>query len=139
MINALRHNYGKTLWLTRLVLALSILFCDLFSVSTFFGLMAMMGIKMSGTFAGYVLDMRIRTAICLLTKTDYTYTQIAYSLAFCSQLCIFLVQLIQHPLKQKFLEAAPLHMHLNASKLVINVGTVKARRKIYSAKSFVCF
>lgn len=37
------------------------------------------------TFAGYVLDMRIRTAICLLTKTDYTYTQIAYSLAFCSQ------------------------------------------------------
>ena len=55
MINALRHNYGKTLWLTRLVLALSILFCDLFSVSTFFGLMAMMGIKMSGTLAGYVL------------------------------------------------------------------------------------
>ena len=37
------------------------------------------------TFAGYVLDMRIHTAICLLTKTDYTYTQIAYSLAFCSQ------------------------------------------------------
>lgn len=37
------------------------------------------------TFASYILDMRIRTAICLLTKTDYTYTQIAYSLAFCSQ------------------------------------------------------
>lgn len=37
------------------------------------------------TFAHYVQDMRIRTAICLLTKTDYTYTQIAYSLAFCSQ------------------------------------------------------
>ncbi|MBR4085009.1 MAG: helix-turn-helix transcriptional regulator [Lachnospiraceae bacterium] len=37
------------------------------------------------TFAGYVLDMRIRTAISLLTKTDYSYTQIAYSLAFCSQ------------------------------------------------------
>lgn len=37
------------------------------------------------TFAGYVLDMRIRTAICLLTKTDYSYTRIAYSLAFCSQ------------------------------------------------------
>lgn len=37
------------------------------------------------TFANYVMDMRIRTAICLLTKTDYTYTQIAYSLAFCSQ------------------------------------------------------
>ena len=37
------------------------------------------------TFTNYVMDMRIRTAICLLTKTDYTYTQIAYSLAFCSQ------------------------------------------------------
>lgn len=37
------------------------------------------------TFSNYVLNIRIRTAICLLTKTDYTYSQIAYSLAFCSQ------------------------------------------------------
>lgn len=37
------------------------------------------------TFANYVSEKRIRTAMCLLTKTDYTFTQIAYSLAFCSQ------------------------------------------------------
>lgn len=33
----------------------------------------------------YLLNIRIRTAIALLTKTEYSYSQIAYSLAFCSQ------------------------------------------------------
>lgn len=55
MINALRKNYGATLWTTRLILALSILFSDLFSINTFLGLMAMMGLKMQSTFAGYLL------------------------------------------------------------------------------------
>ena len=59
----------------------------------------------------YIFSMRGHTNLFVYIKT---------SLAFCSQLCIFLVQLIQHPLKQKFLEAAPLHMHLNARMLVIN-------------------
>ncbi len=37
------------------------------------------------TFGKYLLDIRLKTARVLLTKTDYTYSQIAYSLAFCSQ------------------------------------------------------
>ena len=37
------------------------------------------------TFGNYLMDIRINTAQALLTKTDYTYSQIAYSLAFCSQ------------------------------------------------------
>ncbi len=37
------------------------------------------------SFATYLMNVRIETAIALLTKTDYTYSQIAYSLAFCSQ------------------------------------------------------
>ena len=55
MINALRKNYGKSLWLTRLVLALSILFGDLFSINTFLGLMSMMGLQVQSTFAGYIV------------------------------------------------------------------------------------
>ena len=55
MISALRKNYGKTLWITRLILAVSILFGDLFSISTFFGLMAMMGLQVQGTVAGCVI------------------------------------------------------------------------------------
>lgn len=37
------------------------------------------------TFGNYLTDVRVNTAKALLTKTDYTYSQIAYSLAFCSQ------------------------------------------------------
>ncbi len=33
----------------------------------------------------YLMDIRIQTSMALLAKTDYTYAQIAYSLAFCSQ------------------------------------------------------
>lgn len=33
----------------------------------------------------YLTNVRIQTATALLTRTDYTYAQIAYSLAFCSQ------------------------------------------------------
>ena len=47
MISALRKNYGRTLWLTRLVLALTILFSNLFSINTFFGLMQMMGLAIA--------------------------------------------------------------------------------------------
>ena len=55
MINALRKNYSRTLWLTRLVLALAILFSNLFSINTFFGLMAMMGLVIQNTVAGYII------------------------------------------------------------------------------------
>ena len=37
------------------------------------------------TFGSYLLNMRIKTAEALLIRTDYTYSQIALSLAFCSQ------------------------------------------------------
>ncbi|MCR5281883.1 MAG: AraC family transcriptional regulator [Lachnospiraceae bacterium] len=37
------------------------------------------------TFGKYLLDIRMKTAAVLLVKTEYTYSQIAYSLAFCSQ------------------------------------------------------
>ncbi|MBP5654905.1 MAG: helix-turn-helix transcriptional regulator [Clostridiales bacterium] len=37
------------------------------------------------TFGNYLMDVRIDTSKALLAKTDYTYSQIAYSLAFCSQ------------------------------------------------------
>ena len=37
------------------------------------------------SFGNYLMDIRIKTACALLTKTDYTYSQISYSLAFCSQ------------------------------------------------------
>ena len=37
------------------------------------------------TFGEYILSIRIETSKALLTKTDYSYAQIAYSLAFCSQ------------------------------------------------------
>ena len=37
------------------------------------------------SFYNYLMDIRIDTSKALLTKTDYTYSQIAYSLAFCSQ------------------------------------------------------
>ena len=36
-------------------------------------------------FGKYLMQIRIQTAAALLTKTDYSYAQIAYSLAFCSQ------------------------------------------------------
>ncbi|MBR4759455.1 MAG: helix-turn-helix transcriptional regulator [Lachnospiraceae bacterium] len=41
--------------------------------------------EMGETFASYLIRMRIKTAEALLRGTDYSYTQIAYSLAFCSQ------------------------------------------------------
>lgn len=42
--------------------------------------------KETGTnFGCYLTNIRIKTACALLTKTDYSYSQIAYSLAFCSQ------------------------------------------------------
>ena len=37
------------------------------------------------TFGSYLLRMRIKTAEALLTRTEYSYSQIAFSLAFCSQ------------------------------------------------------
>ena len=37
------------------------------------------------TLGSYLLNMRIKTAEALLSGTDYTYSQIALSLAFCSQ------------------------------------------------------
>ena len=37
------------------------------------------------TFGNYLTDIRIETAKTLLIKTDYSYSEIAYSLAFCSQ------------------------------------------------------
>lgn len=37
------------------------------------------------TFGNYLLRIRISTAKSLLTRTEYTYSQIAYSLGFCSQ------------------------------------------------------
>ena len=37
------------------------------------------------TISEYLTDMRVDVACSLLTRTDYTYVQIAYSLAFCSQ------------------------------------------------------
>ncbi len=33
----------------------------------------------------HLMDIRIKTAMALLSQTDYSYAQIAYSLAFCSQ------------------------------------------------------
>ena len=63
MINALRKNYGRTLWLTRLVLALTILFSNLFSINTFFGLLAMMGVVVGNTIAGYILYVALTLVI----------------------------------------------------------------------------
>ena len=37
------------------------------------------------TFGNYLTNIRIKTSKALLTKTDYSYSQIAYSLGFCSQ------------------------------------------------------
>ncbi len=37
------------------------------------------------TFGNYLINIRIKTSKALLTKTDYSYSQIAYSLGFCSQ------------------------------------------------------
>ena len=37
------------------------------------------------TFGNYLIGIRIETSKALLTQTDYSYSQIAYSLAFCSQ------------------------------------------------------
>ena len=37
------------------------------------------------TFGKYLTGLRIETAKALLLRTDYTYSQIAYSLAYCSQ------------------------------------------------------
>ncbi|MBO4495268.1 MAG: helix-turn-helix transcriptional regulator [Clostridiales bacterium] len=41
--------------------------------------------EMGETFVAYLMRRRIDTARALLIRTDYTYSQIAYSLAFCSQ------------------------------------------------------
>ncbi len=37
------------------------------------------------TFATYLTDIRIKTAQALLVRTEYTYSQIGYSVGFCSQ------------------------------------------------------
>ncbi len=37
------------------------------------------------SFGDYLMNIRIKTAGALLTKTDYSYSKIAYSLSFCSQ------------------------------------------------------
>lgn len=37
------------------------------------------------TFGNYLMDVRIKTSEALLAKTDYSFSQIANSLAFCSQ------------------------------------------------------
>ncbi|SEQ92132.1 AraC-type DNA-binding protein [Lachnospiraceae bacterium NE2001] len=37
------------------------------------------------TFGTYLTDVRIKTSQALLVRTDYTYSQIAYSIGFCSQ------------------------------------------------------
>ncbi len=37
------------------------------------------------TFGNYLIERRIETAKALIAKTDYSFTQIACSLAFCSQ------------------------------------------------------
>ncbi len=37
------------------------------------------------TIGEYLMNIRIETSMALLKKTDYSYSQIAYSLAFCSQ------------------------------------------------------
>lgn len=54
MINELRKNYGRALWITRIVLAVTILFSNLFAINTFFGLMDMVGLAINSTVAGYV-------------------------------------------------------------------------------------
>ncbi len=41
--------------------------------------------ELGESFSAYLLRRRIETARALLTRTEYTYSQIAYSLAFCSQ------------------------------------------------------
>ncbi len=41
--------------------------------------------EMGETFGSYLMGIRIKTAKALLTRTEYSYSQIAYSLAFCSQ------------------------------------------------------
>lgn len=41
--------------------------------------------ELGESFSSYITRRRIVTAQALLTRTEYTYSQIAYSLAFCSQ------------------------------------------------------
>ncbi|MBR3032454.1 MAG: helix-turn-helix transcriptional regulator [Clostridiales bacterium] len=41
--------------------------------------------ELGESFGSYLMRRRIDTARALLTRTEYTYSQIAYSLAFCSQ------------------------------------------------------
>ncbi|MBP5416621.1 MAG: helix-turn-helix transcriptional regulator [Clostridiales bacterium] len=41
--------------------------------------------ELGESFGSYLTRRRIETAQALLTRTEYTYSQIAYSLAFCSQ------------------------------------------------------
>ena len=41
--------------------------------------------EMGESFGSYLMRRKIETAQALLTRTEYTYSQIAYSLAFCSQ------------------------------------------------------
>jgi len=48
-------------------------------------LAAMFKKEVGEPFGAYLIRRRIDTARALLTRTEYTYSQIAYSLAFCSQ------------------------------------------------------
>ena len=41
--------------------------------------------EMNVTFGNYLMDLRIATAKALLTRTEYSFSKIAYSLGFCSQ------------------------------------------------------
>ena len=41
--------------------------------------------EMNGTFGTYLTNLRVETAKALLTRTEYSYSKIAYSLGFCSQ------------------------------------------------------
>ena len=54
MLNLLKKNYGRTLWIVRIVLALTILLNDLFSINTFYGLMEMMGISTPRVWYAYL-------------------------------------------------------------------------------------
>ena len=59
----------------------------------------------------YIFSMRGHTNLSVYIKT---------SLAFCFRLCILLVPVDPASPQTEILEAAPLHMHLNASMLIIN-------------------
>ena len=55
------------------------------AISTDRFLAALFKEEIGDSFGSYLTRRRIDTARALLTRTEYTYSQIAYSLAFCSQ------------------------------------------------------